>query len=139
MSQTNRSSKAKLGKLGRAAHASLPAPRPSTPENDDVEMSSPVPSPQMTTSTDIANTTFDESVANINRRLEQIDEKHTKALEGQAETLGEMNELVAVCGKEIQRVEGDAETVNGIVTRFEEEMRERLDKVERQLEKLTKL
>ncbi|RSL65995.1 hypothetical protein CEP53_003491 [Fusarium sp. AF-6] len=113
--------------------------RPSTPEIGDVDMSTLVPSPQMTTSTHIANTTFDESVAHINKRLEQIDSKHTKALKAQAEALGEMDELVAVCGSEIQRVEGDAETVNGIVTRFEEGMERRLDKVERKLEKLTKL
>ncbi|RSM09771.1 hypothetical protein CDV31_007511 [Fusarium ambrosium] len=117
--------------------------RPSTPEIGDVDMSTPVPSPQMTTSTHIANTTFDEGVAHINKRLQQIDSKHTKALEShaeaQAENFREVDQLILVCSSEIKRIEGDNETVNDIVTRFEEGMGKRLDKVERQLEKLTKL
>ncbi|RSL73772.1 hypothetical protein CEP54_000153 [Fusarium duplospermum] len=154
--------------------------RPSTPETNDVEMSTHVPSPQMmraaaalesaptdrvegvqvslgvswgwktrgsevacppgskttSTSTDITNAALDKKVAHFHRRLEEIDSKHTKALESHAE---EVNELVLVCSKEMKQIEGDTETVSGIVTRAEERMKQRLGKMESRLEKQAKL
>lgn len=91
------------------------------------------------TSTDITNAALDKKVAHFNRRLEEIDSKHTKALESHTETLCEVNELVLVCSKEMKKVEGETETVCGIVDRAEERMEKRLGKMERQLEKQAKL
>ncbi|KAI8713462.1 hypothetical protein NCS52_01290900 [Fusarium sp. LHS14.1] len=171
-----------LGRLGRHALASQPAPRPSTPEIDDVEMSTPAPPPHQmfgrspnehlqaqlgladqvasrfskpqgtlfgdgfvihglsapdTTSTDLAMATTDLTTTapddNTNTRLEEIErkhakilEKHTAELERQAEEIEEMDQLVFVCTKEIERIDGENNSVDKAMESFERDVNERI-------------
>ncbi|KAL2670635.1 hypothetical protein Neosp_014423 [[Neocosmospora] mangrovei] len=84
--------------------------------------------------TDLTTTASDD---NTNTRLEKIVEKHTAELERQAEEIEEMDQLVLVCTKEIERIDGENNSVDKTMEIFERDVFERIASQNNRIKTLT--
>lgn len=89
------------------------------------------------TATDLVTATFNDKVGLVSARLDEIDLKHTKALESQAEKLIEAEQLVFTHGNAVFHLEIDNNNMNDIWRRFERKAEEQLAKQEQKINKLT--